>query len=265
MNRSAWGVVVGAIALLATATASAQVNYQPTRAPMVTAEAEAWYLAGEPVMYAGILFYPAGPQVHFNPNEMVRSGFFHAIPLYTRTTIEPYSIVFVPLRGGLMQPYERRRSGDVAGTVGSSMPSFPVVRSSEPSGESMPQAAAPPAFFETSAADRSAAPAAGVIVPPAEPAPAIGSTGRIYPAPRTAAPPARAPQGANALFIDFGGRRWFSEGPATPLTRTQAVRIGEHHGFAVYAAPGGDPAEIFLPVSKDADDFVARYVRRPAR
>ena len=33
----------------------------------------------------------------FNGNEMVRSGFYRGVPIYTRTTEEPYSKVFVPL------------------------------------------------------------------------------------------------------------------------------------------------------------------------
>ena len=72
-------------------------------------------------------YYPAGPRVHFMPFEMVRSGDFLGIPLYSRTTIEPYSVVFIPVGGGMMQPYERRREGELAGTVGSSAPSFPVL------------------------------------------------------------------------------------------------------------------------------------------
>ena len=58
---------------------------------------------------------------------MVLTGMFDRIPIYKKTTQEPGSIVYVPLPGGLVRPYERRRSGDLAGTVGSSAPSFPVV------------------------------------------------------------------------------------------------------------------------------------------
>lgn len=84
--------------------AFAQMNMQPTRPPLVTAENERWYQAGEPVMFAGNIYYPAGAATHFNANEMIRSGSYRGIPLYTRTTIEPYSVVFVPIAGGLMQP-----------------------------------------------------------------------------------------------------------------------------------------------------------------
>ncbi len=86
-----------ALAILATNTARAQVVIQPTASPTVTAENEPWYLNGEPVTHAGSLYYPAGPRVYFNANEMVRSGFHMGIPLYTRTTIEPYSVVYLPV------------------------------------------------------------------------------------------------------------------------------------------------------------------------
>lgn len=118
-------------AFFVTSPAVAQIQLQPTPPPFVVADLEPWYVDGRPITHAGNIYYPAGAQMHFNGNEMVRSGFFQGVPLYSRTTLEPYSTVFVPLSGGLMQPYERRRSGDIAGTVGSTAPSFPVVLPAE--------------------------------------------------------------------------------------------------------------------------------------
>ena len=118
--------------------ARAQVNMQPTPAPTVTAENEAWYQSGEPLMFAGNLYYPAGPAIHFIANEMVRSAFYRGIPLYSRTTIEPYSVVFVPVAGGMMQPYERPRTGDIAGTSGSSVAALPVDIASSTTGSGVP-------------------------------------------------------------------------------------------------------------------------------
>ena len=76
---------------------TAQINIRPTPAPAITAENEGWYQRGEPIVFAGNLYYRAGAAIHFNPDEMVRSGAFEGVPLYTRTTIEPYSVVFVPI------------------------------------------------------------------------------------------------------------------------------------------------------------------------
>src|SRR4026208_699811 len=123
VSRLLFLVVLG----LSTASpALAQISRPATPAPSVAAENESWYVTNEPVIFAGNNYYPAGPSIHFLPNEMVLSGFFRGVPVYTRTTIEPYSVVFVPVTGGMMRPYERRRSGDLAGTTGSSVPSLRV-------------------------------------------------------------------------------------------------------------------------------------------
>src|SRR5688572_21157906 len=116
--------------LLATLTiaapAGAQVQSRPTDPPLVTAAAESWYQLREPLQFAGELYYPAGATVFFNGNHMVRTGHYNGVPLYADTTVEPYSIVLVPISRGTLQPYERRRNGDLAGTTGSRAPSFPV-------------------------------------------------------------------------------------------------------------------------------------------
>jgi hypothetical protein len=57
---------------------------------------------------------------------MVRSGYYNGVPLYSDTTIEAYSIVYVPVQRGRMRPYERLRQGALAGTVASRTSSFPV-------------------------------------------------------------------------------------------------------------------------------------------
>ena len=112
MNGRA-GILVGALAgmLLTGSTPLAQTALQPTPKPIVTVENEVWYQAGMPITVNGNTYYPTGPQVYFNGNEMVRSGHFQGIPLYSRTTLEPYSIVFAPLSGGLMQPYRASAFG----------------------------------------------------------------------------------------------------------------------------------------------------------
>src|SRR5689334_8140833 len=115
-----------ALVLLGPATAFAQVQSRPSDAPIVSAERESWYVNGDPVQFAGSVYYRAGAAVFFDGNRMVRTGSFNGVPLYADTTVEPFSLVFVPIGRGLMQPYERPRSGDLAGTVGSSAPSFPV-------------------------------------------------------------------------------------------------------------------------------------------
>lgn len=114
------------LALLATVPAFAQGVSQPTPAPIVTAENDAWYRQRQAVPFAGDAYYPAGATVFFNGNTMVRCGHYNGVPLYMDATIEPYSAILVPIGGGMLQPYERVRRGELAGTSGSRTPSFPA-------------------------------------------------------------------------------------------------------------------------------------------
>jgi hypothetical protein len=217
------------------ASAAAQTS-RTTPAPIVTAESETWYLAGEPITYSGHFYYPSGAQIHFNANEMVRSGFYDEIPLYSRTTLEPYSIVFVPVRGGMMQPYERRRDGELAGTAGSTTPSLPTTSLAEDNADRLLQAAAPPALVGS--VDRPA-PSAG------SPVATGGSSREPVPAPTSTSGRGATrvshvrvgpnPQGVNAIFMDFGGRRWYASGAPIAFDPATMARIGERHGFAIFA------------------------------
>src|SRR4029079_355600 len=112
--------------------------------------------------------------------QMVRSGSYRGIPLYIDSTIEPYSIVFVPLTGGRMQPYERRRTGNLAGTTGSRAPSLPTQIATEMIGTSgVAQAPAPPTL----------GPSYEVISAPMPVPETAGTTGRIPATTATAAAP----------------------------------------------------------------------------
>ena len=176
----------------------------------------------------------------FCANEMVRSGLFRGIPLYTRTTIEPYSLVFVPIGGGMMQPYERRRDGDLAGTTGSSVPSLPVdispasaarrVPSRQPRRRRLDAArrrVRPPesnCIGRRTGVDRDRAPAQR------RPQSRRCAAARVGPSPRAR----RASCAPNGIFVEFDNERWYSSGPPRRSTRRSLARVGELHGFPVY-------------------------------
>src|SRR5260221_13738899 len=101
------------VAVLVPILGTAQVYQLPTPPPLVTAANAAWQINGEPVFYEGALYYPTGPTVFFDGSVMVRTGVNQGVPLYADTTLEPYSVVFVPIGGTLMRPYERRRAGEL--------------------------------------------------------------------------------------------------------------------------------------------------------
>ena len=268
--------VFSAIVLLTVpAVASAQMNLRPTPPPIVTAENEAWYRTGEPLTYAGNLYYPAGPAIHFMADEMVRSGFYQGVPLYTRTTIEPYSVVFVPLGGGMMQPYERRRAGELAGTSGSSVPSLPVeIPSASVASAGAIQAPAPPVVTSPPVPEESLALPTPLLEEPRSPdtrtitrrpqfAPraksvVAGTSGRVANS-RPATPRVRRPA-SNGIFVEYDRARWFSSGPPESMDLRTLNRIGEWHGFPVYAAKGVE-STIYIPIAQGLD-ALAPYSKR---
>ena len=269
--------VVAFVISLAT-TAVAQVISQPTPVPIVTAENESWYLLGDPITYSGYSFYPAGAQVAFNPNEMVRSGFYLGVPIYTRTTDEPFSVIYVPVTRGFLRPYMRPRTGDMGGTAGTSaMAGVAAAFSSQAATARTFQAAGPPPLVAGAPADETGQPRA--------PIPAVAPTQRAAPGsaetPRSPAatvatsgqedtttalathtrigPP---PQGLNGVFIQYRDRRWFSEGQAVELDRTRMIEVGEYFGFPVYVDREAPEQRIYVAVTKAGALVVAPYSQR---
>jgi hypothetical protein len=251
MNSRA-AIVVGALVgiLMAGPATRAQMTLQPTSRPIVTAENEPWYAAGVPIIVSGLTYYPAGPIVHFNGNEMVRGGHYEGVPVYSKTTAEPYSLVFVPIAGGLMHPYERRRDGDLAGTVGTSAPSFPVVRPVEQAGmeyvpgAGMVQAPAPPSQLGT--------PVDRIALAEIRPSLALEPTGTTGTPATTPAGPiatARRPQGLNGVFIEYDSRRYFSDGPAVRFDEQLFTRVGDYRGFPVYQQSGQEGTLFIAPLA----------------
>ena len=238
----------------------------PTPAPTVTAESEPWFVSRTPLMIGGILYYPAGPQVHFNQNEMVRAGSFGSVPVYVQTTIEPRSVILIPLSGGLMQPYERRRSGELAGTDGSRPPSFPVVSAAESRG-SEPRtirAPGPPIGGVGVMREAEPAPVHAAPAPPAPPARPVGTSGTAGTVRTQPLASASRPLGLNGIFIEYSSRRWFNRGEAVPFDAALFKKVGTYAGLPVYMRD--DAAEtIFVPVSEAAAALVVPYTTARGR
>jgi hypothetical protein len=249
--------------LLLSGMAQAQVTWQPTPPPLVTAENETWFRAGAPIEWNGEIYYPAGTPEGFNRYQMVRAGSYRGIPLYSDATLEPNSIVFVPIAGGRLQPYERPRTGMLAGTVGSRAPSFPVPASTEApvalgvTAEGfVAQAPGPPAFARAYDLDASIT-GASAPLPTPSPAPPplgvvatagttqsapVGTSGRVTVTNRPST--AARPKGINGAWIQFDGRRWVSDGRAVGLT-ADFTTVGDYRGFPVYRR-GSDTTTIYL-------------------
>lgn len=218
-----FGALLLACSVGVSTLAQAQVVIRPERAPARVAGQEAWYLAGEPVMFRGELYYPAGAQIFFDPTVMVFAGEYRGIPLYMDPTVETNSIVLLPIGSGLLQPYERLRTRDLAGTSGSRTPSFPPGMPS-PIGEEgvavgTASAVAPPAPVgdATIAAARRRAPAASTVV--------------------TIAPSGTSRGGG--IWIDWNGQSWRAGGSAVRVG-PQLVPIGTFNGRTVYRGTAED-------------------------
>jgi hypothetical protein len=209
-----------------------QVTSRPTEAPIVTAENDSWYRLGHPVVVSGQFYYPAGPTVFFDGDVMVRVGQYDGVPLYADTTLEPHSVVLVPVGRGLMQPYERPRAGELAGTSGSRLPSFPG------SGDFLPRGITP--------------------TPPADVPEPVGTTGLELTIP--VIPPLQRgkPFTYDSISVRFMGEKWVMAGPSVEM-RAGLVHIADHKGFPVYAEKGRERELIYLPLTPGR---VAPFTRR---
>ena len=221
-------------------TVAAQSQMRPTDAPLVNASNESWYQRRDPVQFLGDLFFPAGAAVFFNGNVMVRTGSYNDVPLYADTTLEPDSIIFVPIGRGLLQPYERRRRGDLAGTTGSRAPSFPV--------RLLPDAAtaavaAPPAVATILPAGAAIAPNA----PAAPAAAAVDTTASVAAARPISVATLLRPQNNDGLSVRFENQTWVSRGEGVALDAAAFVRIGDYAGFPVFKKRDVTEDVIYLP------------------
>jgi hypothetical protein len=161
-----------------------------------------------------------------------------------------------------MRPYERLRAGELAGTVGSRAPSFPIQRDGDVSLASFragvivpPIRTGDPEIVPEAAR---LAPCAPVTCPQTEPsvfeteaetAPLTGILESIPP-----------PTSNDGIWIEFQAVRWFSAGPAVSFDPDRFQAIGAYRGFPVYRER--DAASNTIYVTVVADGPIAPYRRR---
>ena len=259
-------VVVLCVAVLVPGNGNAQVYSLPTPAPQVTAATADWQIRGEQVFYAGNFYYPTGPSVFFDGNVMIRTGVYRGVPLYVDASVDPIGLVYVPIGGNLMRPYERLRSGELAGTVGNRTPSFPIEHDVEASVAAARAAVAPPPLTmyaeppqlsDGDRARRATGTSGSSIVPrPAtsEELPAIEARPGYTIV--ESIPPPRMNSG---IWLEFDGKRWYSAGAAVPYSADRFTPIGDYRGFPVYRDKAEKSDEIFVAAVKDGP--VAPYKR----
>jgi hypothetical protein len=214
--------LVAVTVLSSAASARAQISMRPTPWPEVSAARADWYQRGEPLFYNGGEYLPSGPMTFFDGNVMVQTMTYRGVPIYENVTLETHSIVYVPVSGQLMRPYERRRDGDLAGTVGSRTPSMPVTPASAASEPAqLPFFVAPPVEIIAAPAVRSAEPVAWEVV--------------------------RRPVSNDGIWLTYNGSQWLSAGRAVVHAPAGFAQIGQYAGRPVYQRMGGPQDEIYVP------------------
>ena len=190
--------VLAVAVLCAAVTVSAQVQSRPAEPPQQSASSEAWYLQRQPIHINGQTYYPSGPALFFNGNQMVPSGQYNGVPIYTDPTVEPFSVFLVPIGRGLMQPYAREPRG--------AFPPAPAPPAPAP----VPQ---PPQPVGTSAVSI--------------PAPVSRPLVTVL-----------QPTSNDGIWVQYDGAKWVSRGAGLPLEGNGFTRVGEYAGFPVYARAG---------------------------
>jgi hypothetical protein len=237
----------------------------PTPPPLVTAASADWQIRGEPVFYAGSFYYPTGPNVFFDGNVMFRTGVYRGVSLYIDASVDPIGLVYVPIGGGVMRPYERPRSGELAGTIGNRTPSFPIELDVEASTAAARIGTMAPPFAENVEPN---------VLPEYGGRRTIGTDGATGERPATYEEPLRTdgarpgntivesippPRMNSGVWLEFDGTPWYSAGPAVPYSADRFTLIGDHCGFPVYRDKAGTSDEIFVAAVKDGP--VAPYKR----
>ena len=239
--------VVLTVAVLLPNVGNAQVSQFRTPPPDVSAGAAEWQINSTPIVVGGLSYFATRAYRLFDGQVMSQTGLFEGVPVYSDTTIEPYSELYVPLGNGRMRVYERRRERELAGTTGSHVPTFPVESPSIP--------AAPDRLAGTAGAVGTS----GAIVPRAAEDSAVLAD-RARPR-RTSIMTATPPSGAaNGIWLEFGGARWYSDGPAVSFSPDRFEPVGEYRGFPVYRDRNISSGDIWIAVVKDGP--LAPYRRR---
>lgn len=247
-------LALAALSVVSTvAAAHAQVYSLPTPPPRVHAAQAQWQRDREPLFYAGRFYRPTGPTEYFDGHVLVQTGTYRGVPLYENSTLEPYSVVFVPIGDNLVRPYERKRDGDLVGTAGSRMPSFPITRDAEttsvdgvedflrvslPSSDRLGRAQ----WYWPTPTDQSAIASTDPLAP-------LSSQTRTLATPIIPPTLGRLRETTNAgAYVQFMGARFYTSGRAVTHDIQRFARIGDLGTAAVFGESGGSNKTVFVEV-----------------
>ena len=229
-----------------------------TPPPDVSAASAIWQASGQPIVVGGLTYYPTRGFRMFDGHVMSQTGLFDGVPVYSDTTIEPYSELYVPLGGSRMRVYERRRERELAGTTGSHVPTFPV---ESPSFAASRERSVEGTVVGTTGErfDRAVG-TGGTLIPRVATDSAVLSERarpRRVSIGTTSAP---RPGVANGVWLEFNGARWYSSGPSVSFSPDRFEPVGEYRGFPVYRDKADGSSEIWVSVVKDGP--LAPYTKK---
>ncbi len=261
------------VAVLFPTIGNAQVYQFRSPAPEVTAAGAAWQVNSVPIVVDGLVYYPTRGFRMFDGQVMAQVALFEGVPIYADTTIEPGSVVYVPVGRDRMREYERRRSGELAGTTGSRVPTFPVESPSDQALRSERVGSVGTTGAIEPAPALGGADAAATLEP-AYASSSLGTAGRVDRRPASSLPSASdrnlprrtsiesipSPETTNGVWLEFDGARWYSAGEAVSFTPDRFEPAGTYRGFPVYREKGVNANRIWVAVVQDGP--LAPYVRR---
>jgi hypothetical protein len=223
---------------------NAQVFRFRTPPPDVSAAGAEWQINSEPIIVEGLTYYPTRGFRLFDGQVMAQTGSYGRVPVYSDTTLGPYTEIYVPLGSGRMRVYERHPELDSDGTK--------RIDETVTSTDRLP--------YGTEYSSRSAGTVAttGSVNPSASDSFPIPDRDRPHRTTILTGVPHAAD--TNGVWLDYNGARWFSSGPAVLFSPDRFEPIGEYHGFPVYRAKRGDNDELWVASVKDGP--LAPYRRR---
>jgi hypothetical protein len=233
------------VAVLFPIVGNAQVYPLRTAPPEVTAAAAEWQINGERVVVNSSGYLPTRAVRLFDGQVMVQVAVYQGVPVYADVTLEPNSIVYVPVGGDRMRTYERRRDRELAGTTGSRTPSFPVEIPAATLADDRTVGTA--GSIGPSVVEERTVGTGGSVVPNA-----VGSANVVTPRPRrTVVETIPRPRATRGVWVEFGGARWYSAGTSTSYSPDRFSKVGEYRGFPVYLETAGKKDEIWVQVVAD--------------
>ena len=230
--RGYWTGLVLTVAIALPISGNVQVFRFRTPPPDVSAAGAEWQINSEPIIVGGLTYYPTRGFRLFDGQVMAQAGMYDRVPVYSDTTMEPYSEIYVPLGNGRMRIYQRRPELEYFGTAGTDETFVPTDR--------LPQS--------TEDLSRGSG-TAGRLIPRAS----DSSTGPDHDRPQHTTILTTVPHAGdtNGVWLEYNGARWFSSGPAVLFSPERFEPIGDYHGFIVYRDRKGDSDEVWVSSVKD--------------